>query len=1274
MHKLFRNFLMSVIFLAFWLALYQSILRVEATLDSTGHTLTGDTINIANVASVPITFTFSGTLDSGDVVTVQLINGTWIVGASYTWAGWETSHLFTVDSSSLLDSGISLSGSVIDSWSILVTWSSVTGMITKDTVSPTVVLTGSIPDSTTISWGQTISFTVTLSETSPDLTSGAIVTSGTISNFAGAGTGYTFDVTPVTGGVMTIQIGTGLFWDDVGNPNVVWSDIFSYTVDMTAPDAPVFSTASQTGSMTGIFLAGSAESWTIVNIYSWASILGSWISDTTFSIFVPLVEGANTFIARALDNFGNLSSPSTGVIITSDTIHPTASIEYIPNSWARTTGAVIATLTWASEAITVTNYSWWYTFTWNGSFTFEFIDSVGNTWSSTATVDWIDLWKSIYTNIYDMLTASGINNNFNLVSGGNVTWFTNLYFARLSWSDELGRITFPGALNLTDSAVQTLLQNLWSGDVMNMSQWSISFSPGAAAAMNTWATITMKFASGSTFVSGINSADYFTVLSSTWMTLDPSTIMSSIVGTYGWNSWNITFSAGHFTEFNLKPLLTDVHITSSNINPLYAISGDVITLSITWSEALSWVTMYMGGVSMSVIWWGITRVGTSSITTGSQSIISFTIDFASAANGTTGVTVTGTTDSSSVTFDSVAPTATIIYTPASGTWTSGNVVAVLSWSETLTGENATWYTFTWNDTFTFTFSDFVWNTWSATATVTWIDMVAPWITLSTASWLQFTWSTITITWTGNDTGSALTNVYVNGLLASWTTGWSRTLTWLAAWVTALTITWTDNAGNTVVVTGSIRRIVNIPTGISVAILSWTSVTVGFTTDITATWYLVYGTSSLDTLTGSASATTHTITLDDLSAATTYYYRTYGINWWYTWSMSATWTFITPSATDTIATGAWTYTWDTFLSWSTSDWFTSTVTGTLQINSWSNSISLDLSWLVIDATWGSWDGVILPPDVISFSGNAPSETNYTHVPGLSFIMGSDTVELILWQVATVNLYVGTTYNDKTMHVYRSINNGTTYTHLATCTVSAGVCSFTTDHFSLFSLMQQNTTTSAGWGGSSSISKDNCPDGDTSLSYYDGICELPKTITKKLFGEVLWIWDRTWSLAWSPFTTEINNAYLYAYNLGIVSSPTILWADMEGKLIRSHMAKMIVNYAIKVMWLKPDTTKTCSFGDIGNQASDLQVYIKLSCQLGLMWIGMMSFDPEATITRAQFGTVLSRTLFGDTYNNGKNYYTDHLQALKNAGIMNDISNPALKKEIRWYVLLMMMRADK
>ena len=995
-------------------------------------------------------------------------------------------------------------------------------------------------------------------------------------------------------------------------------------------------------------------------------------------------------------------------------------------------------------------------------------------------------WAAIYTGtIASAVSAAGINSNLSGVTAANVGSFSWLRFEK-PWS---GKIELQTGLNLKDSGVQWFLQNIPT--FISIDNGLVMFNPtGSGADLNVNAQITMYFATGSDIA--LDSTGFIeqysgnanmivatdsggNIMEQTW------TFILSMIQAQCEVMWpcELIFNTPHFTEFDIKPYLTAVHIVSSNTNTAYAKSGDTVILTFTGSETLSWVIVSINGQSVSPSGWGTARTATFNVTWWTVSgVITYAINYFDVYNHSW-ATVTGTTDTTTVTVDSIAPlapvisttwstvaTTTTLLTGTAETWarvdiyswatfiTSGTStgtfsisVPLISWANTfqayatdlawnmstesnsvttirdtsaLTGsftiltssptsgttvslslQSQSWvtYTISWdispnNLTWTMTWTtitrnviltagdgvktiyiQYSWITQSTlySNTIT-LDQTAPSVTLSTASWLQFTWSTITITWTGNDTGSDLANVYVNGLLASWTTDWSRTLTWLAAWVTALTITWTDNAGNTVVVTGSIRRIVNIPTGISVAILSWTSVTVSFTTDLAATGYLAYGTSSLDTLTGSASWTTHTITLDDLSAATTYYYRTYGINGWYTWAMSATWTFITPSTTDTVATGAWTYTWDTFLSWSTSDWFTSTVTGTLQINSGSNSVSLDLSWLVIDASWGAWDGVILPPDVISFSGNAPSETNYTHVPGLSFLMGSDTVELILWQVATVNLYVGTTYNDKTMHVYRSIDNGTTYTHLATCTVSAGVCSFTTDHFSLFSLMQQNTTTSAGWGGSSSMSKDNCPDGDTSLSYYDGICEPSKTITKKLFGEVLWIWDMPWSLVWSPFTTELNNAYLYAYNLGIVSSPSILWANMEGTLIRAHMAKMIVNYTIKVMWLKPDTTKTCNFGDIGNQSSDLQVYIKLSCQLGLMWIGVNSFDPEATITRAQFGTVLSRTLFGDKYNNGKLYYTDHLQALKDAGIMNDIGNPEWKKEIRWYVLLMMMRADK
>ena len=165
-----------------------------------------------------------------------------------------------------------------------------------------------------------------------------------------------------------------------------------------------------------------------------------------------------------------------------------------------------------------------------------------------------------------------------------------------------------------------------------------------------------------------------------------------------------------------------------------------------------------------------------------------------------------------------------------------------------------------------------------------------------------------------------------------------------------------------------------------------------------------------------------------------------------------------------------------------------------------------------------------------------------------------------------------------------------------------------------------------------------------------------------------------ISWSPFSPELNNAYLYAYHLWITTMPTIEQANVTWTLIRSNMAKMIVNYAIKVLNKTPDTWAICSFNDIADQTVELQWYIKLSCQLGLMGINMQSFLPNQEVTRAEFGTTLSRLLYGNTYEWGTLYYTNHLLALQAAGIMNNITDPELMLEIRWYVMLMLMRADK
>lgn len=578
------------------------------------------------------------------------------------------------------------------------------------------------------------------------------------------------------------------------------------------------------------------------------------------------------------------------------------------------------------------------TYTWQSLYLHAIItDSTGdNTWYISQQIIFVPDIAEIFQAIHDSLSGLSIDNNFDTVTGGNATAFTNLYFAALSWLTELGRITFPNPLDLTDSDTQTLLQNLWSGDVMSMNQWYIKFSPGAMAAMNTWATITMNFGSGFDSISGINSSDWFIVYSSTGVSLNPSDVITGVTATYGGNSWYITFSASHFTDFILRTDPVLFTITSDNaIDSWYATIGDTITVNVIFDDIASSPTLYFfnntGGIQCTGA--GTTWSGSYTITTGTQGevAISLAAGFPNRGNFTPTYWNDEITDWSAVIFDSVA-NATISYSPTSTDRTAGSVVATITGdNEIITGLNAISHTFTENGTFEFTFQDSLWNTWSKIATVNWIN-----------------------------------------------------------------------------------------------------------------------------------------------------YSSHG------------------------------------------------------------------------------------------------------------------------------------------------------------------------------------------GGGSSTSRDICSNGDTSASYYDGICGTGTSETTT----TPW----AWSIVWSPYNEEINNAYLRAHQVGITTMPTIQEANIEGNLIRSHMAKMIVNYAVKVLLLKPDTTKTCEFNDIEKETTELQWYMKLACQLWIMGIDMEKFEPNAVVTRAQFWTILSRTLYGNQYNWGEPYYLNHLNALKLNAIMNQIDNAELTPELRGRVMLMMMRADK
>jgi len=99
-------------------------------------------------------------------------------------------------------------------------------------------------------------------------------------------------------------------------------------------------------------------------------------------------NGSFTFRFRDLDT--NVVGEKTAVVDWIDKVAPVGTIHY--STEGLTNQDVIATITLDDPNATITNNggSTSYTFTENGSFTFEFADEAGNVGTATATVTWID--------------------------------------------------------------------------------------------------------------------------------------------------------------------------------------------------------------------------------------------------------------------------------------------------------------------------------------------------------------------------------------------------------------------------------------------------------------------------------------------------------------------------------------------------------------------------------------------------------------------------------------------------------------------------------------------------------------------------------------------------------------------------------------------------------------------------------------------------------------------------------------------------------------------
>ena len=222
---------------------------------------------------------------------------------------------------------------------------------------------------------------------------------------------------------------------------------------------------------------------------------------------------------------------------------------------------------------------------------------------------------------------------------------------------------------------------------------------------------------------------------------------------------------------------------------------------------------------------------------------------------------------------------------------------------------------------------------------------------------------------------------------------------------------------------------------------------------------------------------------------------------------------------------------------------------------------------------------------------------------------------------------------------------------------------------------NTCGGDGWGGSSSsVSSSSVTTWTTSsVNTWANQPVKPKVEVRN------YSWDALPSLCsaeGSSFSEEQNQAYLWACGKDITTIRAISGARLDHPLTRAELAKMMSVYVTKVLGKQPVLTGVAQYPDVDSKMGDLADYIQLAYQLQIMGIhhdgtALSHFEPNKFVTRAEFATVFSRVLYGAKYNqDGKDWAKGHLNALKEAGILKNITPNML--ELRGRVLLMLQRS--
>lgn len=171
------------------------------------------------------------------------------------------------------------------------------------------------------------------------------------------------------------------------------------------------------------------------------------------------------------------------------------------------------------------------------------------------------------------------------------------------------------------------------------------------------------------------------------------------------------------------------------------------------------------------------------------------------------------------------------------------------------------------------------------------------------------------------------------------------------------------------------------------------------------------------------------------------------------------------------------------------------------------------------------------------------------------------------------------------------------------------------------------------------------------------------------------------------TELQQAHCFARQYDITTINDFEQAEAQWLLIRSHLAKMMVNFSVNVLGKTGSVASQCIdvYDDITDVSDELRGYIQLACSMNIMWLEsdgdtpLVSFRPEDVVTRVEFATVLSRVLYGNRYDIGndttRQWYEWHLTVLNANGLMNNIhGDRPYRIEQRGFTWITLQRTSK